>query len=112
MHAFANIDALILAALFAISAAVHFWGPAFVQEAYARWGFPGKFYRVSAVINLLAALFLTEPITRVWGVMLGGLVTFAAVVLLLSRGRFATSLPGMLVLAALVPAILAGPIPG
>jgi hypothetical protein len=107
---FARADALFLAVLFGISAAAHFYGPVSLKQAYTRWGFPGRFYRVSGTIQLLAALFLTNGITRVWGVALAAFVTFAAVVLLLSHGRYRISVPGMLILLALVPAVLAGPI--
>ena len=107
---FARADALFLAILFGVSAAAHLYGPEALKRAYTRWGFPGKFYRVSGTIQLLAALFLSNGITRVWGVALAAFVTFAAVVLLLSHGRYRISVPGMLILAALVPAILAGPI--
>jgi hypothetical protein len=107
---FATVDALALSALFGVSAVLHFTGPWFIREAYARWGFPGRFYRISGAIQLLAALFLTNPITRLWGVALAAFITFVAVVLLLSAGRYRTSVPGMLVLVALIPAILAGPL--
>jgi hypothetical protein len=110
MISFARIDALFLAVLFGISAAVHFFGPGALKRAYARWGFPGRFYRVSGAIQLMAALFLANGITRVWGVTLAAFVTFAAVVLLLSHGRYRVSVPGMLILVALVPALLAGPL--
>jgi hypothetical protein len=107
---FATVDALALSALFGLSAVLHFAGPWLVREAYARWGFPGRFYRISGMIQLLAALFLTNPITRLWGVALAAFITFVAVVLLLSAGRYRSSVPGMLVLVALIPAILAGPL--
>jgi hypothetical protein len=110
MISFARVDALFLAALFGVSAATHFYGPGALKRAYTRWGFPGEFYRVSGTIQLMAALFLTNGITRVWGVALAAFVTFTAVVLLLSHGRYRISVPGMLILVALVPAILAGPI--
>jgi hypothetical protein len=107
---FATADALTLAALFGASGALHLAGPAVLQRAYERWGFPGKFYRIAGVIHLLAALFLTNPITRVWGVALGAAVCFAAAVVLLSHGRYRSSIPAMMVLVALVPAVLAGPL--
>jgi hypothetical protein len=107
---FARFDALFLSAVFAISAVIHLSGAAFVERAYTRWGFPGKFYRISGVIHLLAALFLANAITRVWGVALAALLSFGAVVVLLSHGRYRSSVPGMLMLVALVPAILAGPL--
>lgn len=107
---FATFDALVLAALFAASAAVHLAGPEFVRRAYARWGFHGKFYRVAGSLHLLVALFLSNPFTRIWGVALGAMIAFGAVVILLSHGRYRTSVGGMLILVALVPAVLAGAI--
>jgi uncharacterized membrane protein YphA (DoxX/SURF4 family) len=99
-----------LSGVFAIGALVHLAGPQFVQRAYQRWNFPPKFYRVTGVVELLAAAFLASPVTRPWGVALAGMVTFVAVVVLLNNRHYAHTLPGILVLIALVPASLAGPI--
>jgi len=110
MPSTAVIDALLLAALFATSGIVHLTGAGFVQRAYARWQFPPRFYRVAGFLNLAAAVFLAFPITRIWGAVLAGFITFFAVVTLLNNRQYAYSLPGMLMLAALVPAMLASPI--
>jgi hypothetical protein len=105
-----TIDALILTALFGLSAAIHLVGPTFLRARYRRWRFPANAHLVVGVLNLLAALFLSNPITRIWGVALAGLITFVTIVTLLNHGKYGYSVPAMLVLAALIPATLAGPL--
>ncbi|MGN6515916.1 MAG: DoxX family protein [Rhizomicrobium sp.] len=99
-----------IAAVFAVSGLVQLVGPGFVRRAYERWDFPPKFYRVTAVVELVTAAFLLNPLTREWGVTLAGLVTFVAVVTLLNHRQYAYTLPGILLLLALIPASLAGPL--
>ena len=55
-------------------------------------------------------MFLSNPITRIWGVALAFLITFVTIVTLLNHGKYGYSVPAMLVLAALIPASLAGPL--
>lgn len=105
-----TIDALILTWLFGLSAAIHLYGPVFLRARYRSWHFPANAHLVIGVLTLLAALFLSNPITRIWGVALAGLITFVTIVTLLNHGKYGYSLPAMLVLAALVPATLAGPL--
>lgn len=100
--------ALVIAGMFAASALAHLLGPRFILKAYERWNFPPKFHRLVGVVELLAAVFLAEPITRIWGVALAGIVAFVAVVALVNNRQYAWSLPGILVLAALVPASVSG----
>jgi hypothetical protein len=97
-----------LSGVFALSGLVHLAGPRFIRRAYERWNFPPKFYRVTGCVELLAAGFLADPRTRIWGVVLAGLVTFISVVTLLNNRQYAYTLPGILVLVALVPASLSG----
>jgi hypothetical protein len=106
----AVLDALLLSAVFAASGLLHVAGPAFVRNAYERWHFPPKFYRVTGVLNLMVAAFLAIPVTRIWGVALAAFLMFFAVVTLLNNRQYKYSLPAMLLLAALVPVTLAGPI--
>src|ERR1700744_4772228 len=105
-----TIDALALTRLFGLSAAIHLYGPAFLRARYRRWRFPANAHLVVGVLNLLAALFLSNPITRIWGVALAALITFVTTVPLLNHGKYGYFIPAMLVLAALVPASLAGPL--
>ncbi len=105
-----TLDALLLTSLFGLGAAIHLAGPAFLRARYRRWRFPANTYLVVGVLQLLAAVFLANPITRIWGVALAALITFVTIVNLLNHGKYAYSVPALLVLAALVPATLAGPL--
>jgi hypothetical protein len=96
-----------LTIIFFVSAAVQLPGPAFVRRAYKLWDYPPKFYRVTASTELLIALFLAIPQTRIWGVVLAVLVTFVAEVTLLKNRQYMWSIPGIVVMIALVPATFA-----
>jgi len=99
-----------IASIFGVSGLLHLSGLKFVKRAYARSDFQPGFYRVAGLVQLLAAFFLALPITRIWGVMLAGFITFAGMVVLLNNRQYAYSVPGFILLAALVPAALAGPV--
>ena len=105
-----TLDALVLTGLFGFSAAIHLYGPAFLRARYRRWRFPANTHLVIGTLDLLAALFLSNPITRIWGVALAGVITFVTIVNLLNHGKYGYSIPAMLVLAALIPATFAGPL--
>jgi hypothetical protein len=96
-----------LAAIFAGSGLLQIAGPKFVRDAYQRWHFPRNFHRVSAGLQLLAAVFLALDVTRIWGIFLAGAVTFVAVITLLNHRQYAYAIPGMLLLVSLAPASLA-----
>jgi len=99
-----------IATVFGLSGLLHLLGLDSVKRAYARADFAPGYYRISGALQLLAAISLAMPITRIWGVLLAAFLTFVAMVILLSRRQYAYSLPGLLLLAALVPASLAGPV--
>jgi hypothetical protein len=99
-----------IASIFGVSGLLHLSGLESVKRAYARSDFQPGFYRVAGLVQLLAAFFLALPITRIWGVMLAGFVTFASMIVLLNNRQYIYSVPGFVMLAALVPAALSGPI--
>lgn len=105
-----TLDALLLTGLFGASGLLHLAGPRFLRFAYRRWGFPSNAHRVIGVLEILAALFLSNPVTRIWGVILAGFIIFFATVALLNRGKYVYSVPGLILMLALVPAGLAGPL--
>jgi hypothetical protein len=104
-----TLIAWFIAGLFTASAVLHLAAPGFIRRAYESWGFPPKFYRVTAMAELLAAVFLASPLTRFWGVALAALIMFVAIIKLLEGRQYAYTIPGIVVLLALVPASLAGP---
>lgn len=105
-----TIDALVLSGLFGTFGLWQFAGVGGVRQTYRRWHFPANTHLVAGVATLLVALFLANPITRIWGVILGAFVMFVVVATLLNRGQYGWSLPGIAVMLALVPATLAGPL--
>ena len=105
-----TLDALVLSGLFGAGGLLHMAGPAFVRRAYRNWGFHSNAHRVVGVLQILTALFLSNPVTRIWGVILAGFIIFFATVALLNRGKYAYSVPGLLLMLALVPASLAVPL--
>ncbi len=96
-----------IAAIFAAAGLYQLAGFRAVREAYARWHYPPRFYRVTGTLQFLAAAFLATGETRIWGIFLAGLITFMAVVTLLNHRQYAYAIPGMLLLVALAPATLA-----
>ena len=103
------LDSLVLTALFGVSGLIHLAGPRFLREAYKRWGFPFNAHRVIGILQILTALFLSNPVTRIWGVILAGFIIFFGTVALVNHGKYVYSLPGLVLMLALVPATLAGP---
>jgi hypothetical protein len=92
------------AVLFGLAGLVNVLGTSAVRAVYRFWHYPKQFYRVVGALELLTALFLAVPQLRIWGVVLGGLIAFFAVVALLNHRHYAMSVPGMLLLVLLVPA--------
>jgi hypothetical protein len=102
-----NAAALTLSALFFLSGAAHIAGPAWLRTGYRRWQFASSFRYVVGVAQLLAAVFMLVPQTRVWGGALAAMILFGMVVSLLNRGRYLYAVSAILVMAAIVPALAA-----
>ena len=93
----ANILARLVAAFFAIGAVTNWTLPGTFRQNYARWGYPGWFHYVTAVLELAVAIFLFFPSTRVAGAALGVAVMAAAIATLLRHREYSR---------AVVPAVV------
>jgi DoxX-like family len=93
--------------LFLLAGFVNLGGSPVVRATYRAWDYPANFYRVVGVVELMVALFLALPETRIWGLILGGFIAFFSVVTLLKNRHYAWALPAIVLLAALVPASFA-----
>ena len=102
--AWMSLDVLIL--FFVFSAFCHLVGLRDDARSLEKLNLPRHFYLVTGAVELLTALLLIMPQTRVWGVAPGYMVTFSVVVMLLGRSRYAWSAVHIVVMAALVPAVL------
>ena len=96
-----------LALAFYIAGAVQLIAPGFVRRAYLRWGLRTQHCRVIGLLELLAACFLATPNTRLWGVVLAGLLNFLAVVMLFKNREYGWAIPGLAAQIALAPALVA-----
>lgn len=105
MSEIANCLALILSVLFAVAAALNLSAPDFVRRIYQRWAFPRGFHYVAGLAQVLTALFLAVPETRIWGGVLGVIVLFVTTVSLLNHRKYLYALPAILALIALAPAM-------
>jgi DoxX-like family len=99
----------LVSATFCLAGLINLSGSTQVRAAYRFWHYPHHFYRIVGAAELLAALFLIVPETRIWGIAAGGIISFVAIVTLLHHRQYLWSLPAMLLLVGLVPASLAHP---
>jgi uncharacterized membrane protein len=100
--------AWLLSAIFAAGAAVHLLGFRFVREAYARWQYPSGFREVTGTLLALASIFLSLPVTRIFGLILAAVVMFLSAITLINHRQYTVAAPLVALLFALVPVSLAG----
>ena len=105
----ARLAADVVSAIFALTGLTNLSGSTHMRALYRLWHYPHHFYRIVGVAELMVALFLIVPETRVWGIAGGGMITFIVIVTLLHHRQYLWSLPAMLLLVGLVPASLAPP---
>ena len=106
---FPFLVAWVVGAILAVAGLVNIAGPRRLREAYARWEFPTRFYLVAGALEVTAAAFLAIPELRIWGIALAGFIMFGAVVTLFNHRRYMSAVPGIILMAALVPASFAVP---
>jgi hypothetical protein len=86
---------------------VHLIGPAPLRRLLAEWGYGRGFNWVTGGFAIAAGIFLAIPQLRIWGVVLGGFLSFGATALLLDRRKYFFALPGILLLGTLPLALVA-----
>lgn len=95
-----NRVALALAAFFLFGAYSNASGVS--AQAYVNWGYPEGFHVVTAACELLVAIALVFPRTRVYGAVLGTMVMVAALATLVLNGAAERAVPALLTLAVSV----------
>ena len=104
---FARIALYAVIAIFSLTGLLNLGGEGHLTAVYRLWRYPHHFNRIVGLAELLTALFLILPETRVWGIAAAGIMAFITVITLLHHRLYAWSLPVMLLLISLVPASLA-----
>src|SRR4029077_2812330 len=92
---------LAMAGLISLSGSTH------LGAVYRHWHYPRNFYCIVGLAELMAALFLVVPETRIWGIAASGMIALITTVTLLHHRKYFWSLPAVLLLVTLVPASLA-----
>ena|SRR5579863_9626197 len=103
----AGLAVNVLSAIFALAGVINLSGSMHFWAVYRFWKYPHNFYRIVGLTELLVALFLIVPETRIWGITSSGLIAGIMTMTLLHHRKYLWSLPAMLLLVALVPASLA-----
>lgn len=107
MKKFAHTASTVLGSLLAIGFALGTWGNLFVSAkaaaSYERWGYPSWFHYLTAACELLAAILLLIPRTRLYGAAIGVVVMGTAVVSIVAAGEAEHAIPaGCVLLVALI----------
>ena len=90
--------ALLLTMAFALIGAVQLIGPRFVREAYKRWDYSQRLRIMTGILDLAAAVMLTDSGLRGWGIALGAVLTFGSVVTLLNHRHYTCAAAAILIL--------------
>ena len=95
--------ALVLAIAFFGAGAFNLAGGASVKAGFVRWGYPEWWNLVTGGLELLAALLIAIPSTRLIGLLLGAAILLAAVATVLRHRDYGHLPPGLVLttLAAL-----------
>jgi hypothetical protein len=99
-----------LAALFALFAVFHALSPRCRRLVYRGSDFAIATMRTIAIPLAFSAAFLAIPHMHVWGFAFAAFTFFAVIATLLFRGRYVFAVLGMLFMATLPVAIIAGPL--
>ncbi|WP_069268945.1 DoxX family protein [Paraburkholderia nodosa] len=79
---------LVLAAFFVVGSLSNIVAPRSIFEEYLKWGYPQWFHFVTGSLELMTALLLARPRTRLWGSALGCTVMLAALATVAVHGEY------------------------
>lgn len=95
------------AVVFAAAGLVNLTALSAVRQVYARWDIPGVFYRTLGIVEIIAAALLGMPQLRVLGIAMAAPIMFGSIVMLLNHRHYLYAASAVVVMAALVPGMLA-----
>ena len=101
--------ALSLTIVLGLIGAIQLIGPQFVREAYRSWDYGPRVRIVTGLLDITAAIMIALPALRGWGIALGAILTFGAVVVFLNHRQYRYALPAIGLMIALVPAAVTVP---
>lgn len=90
-----------LVIFFAVGSIGNIFPPDNVQADYERWGYPDWFHYVTGALELVVAILIARPATRLIGSGLGCLIMGSAFVTLLLHGEYSHAAAPAVILALL-----------
>jgi hypothetical protein len=97
------------AGIFAAAGVVNLSGMRWARRVYDRWDISAAIYRTLGVVELVAAVLLVSPETRLLGVVIAAPIIFGSVVMLLEHRHYLYAMPAMALMALLLVTMLAVP---
>lgn len=88
-------------------AIVQLFAPSLVQHIFQRQSYPHGFLQSVAVVELVAAVFLAVPETRIWGVAATAGLFLSGVVIMICNRRIIWAFAALALLLTLVPVLVA-----
>jgi hypothetical protein len=101
VNSLSSAMAVLLPCFLGLGAVLQLVRPNFIRLAYERWNLSPQFCRVVGLIQLMMAIFLYLPPTRVWGIIISTIFAFLAGITLLNRQMYLWSFVVILIIAAL-----------
>jgi len=108
------VDAIaiwLLAAAFFGAGVFNAIGPTATRADFARWGYPRWWNSLTGGLEMLSAVLIALPASRIAGLTLGALIIAAAVLTLLRHREFSHLVP-LGVFAALIAFVASTSLPG
>ena len=96
-----NAAAWLLALAFTGAGIGNAVGGAAIQAQFKRWGYPAWWNFVTSALEVLDAVLIVLPETRIFGLVLGAVVMIAATATIISRREY-KHLPPCMVFLALI----------
>lgn len=96
----------LVSAIFVLLGLVSLSGSTHFRAVYRLWHYPHNFYCIIGLAELMVALFLFMPQTRIWGIAVSGMIALVTTVTLLRNRKYFRSFAVVLLLVSLIPASL------
>ena len=96
-----SIFAWLLALFFVVGSSTNLFATEGILAEYRLWGYPDWFHYLTGTMELTSAILLAIARTRLFGVLLGGVVMVGAAATLLLHDEYAHALAPIVVLALL-----------
>ena len=91
----------LLAAFFLLGSAVNTFATQRTRSEYSRWGYPDWFHFVVGGLEFAVTVLLPSPLTRCFGVALGGAIMLAALATVVVHREYQRVVPPLIVFVLL-----------